>query len=139
MSKRSVPTSEKRGINVPLTVIAALLVIVGIAWVVMYDVKGIDGKPGWMADLGDWNWLVGFGLIIVGLIVASGKGAPLGHGRGVVIGMLGCFILGLIWIVVYYFTSNVNNFPLLSNLGQWNLGVGIGFIAAGFVFATKWE
>ena len=27
----------------------------------------------------------------------------------------------------------------MSDLGNWNLVIGMGFIAAGFVFATRWE
>ncbi|MFT4008813.1 MAG: cell division protein CrgA [Nocardioidaceae bacterium] len=139
MSNRNPVASAPDKLSIPRTAIAALLALVGIAWVVVYDVKGIDDKISWMYDLGDWNWLIGFGLVILALLVASARNAPLGRGRGVVIGMLGCFLLGLAWIVLYYFTANSANFPLLSDLGQWNLGVGIGFIATGFIFATKWE
>ena len=58
-----------------------------------------------MADLGRWNYLIGFGLIFLGLAVAANPGTPLGRGRGVVVGMLGCFLIGLVWIVVYYVTG----------------------------------
>ncbi len=128
-------------LNLPRTVISAVLMVVGIAWVAVYDVKGIDGPDDikWMYDLDKWNWLIGFGLILLGLIFAAHKGTPLGRGRGVVIGMLACFLIGLIWIVVYYFVSNDADFPLWGNLGQTNLLVGIGFMATGFVYATKWE
>jgi uncharacterized membrane protein len=56
-----------------------------------------------------------------------------------VVGMLGCFLIGLIWIVVYYMTGNDLAIPLMSSLGQYNLVVGIGFMAVGFVYATRWE
>jgi hypothetical protein len=78
-------------------------------------------------------------MVILGLIVAAHPGTPLGRGRGVVIGMLGCFLIGLVWIVLYYFTSNSATFFLFSDLGQVNLVVGIAFMATGFVYATKWE
>lgn len=139
VSNRTATASTPEKLSIPRTAVAALLALVGIAWVVVYEVKGIDGGINWMSDLGDWNWLIGFGLIILGLLVASARTAPLGRGRGIVIGMLGCFLLGLVWIVLYYFTANSANFPLLSDLGQWNLAVGVGFIATGFIFATKWE
>ena len=29
--------------------------------------------------------------------------------------------------------------PLINDLGQYNLVVGIGFMAVGFTFATHWE
>ena len=64
------------------TGIAALLVLVGIAWLVVYlDVAGpnTDGtKLTWMGDLGRWNYLIGFGLIFVGLAV---RRAPLDPAR----------------------------------------------------------
>lgn len=128
-------------ISVVRTAIAALLVVAGIAWVVVYDFVVYDDpeKISWMYDLEDWNWLIGFGLIMVGLVIAAHKSTPLGRGRGVVIGMLGCFLIGLLWIVLYYFTSNQTDFPLFTDLGQYNLVVGIALMATGFVYATKWE
>ena len=49
-------------------------------------------------------------------------------------------IIGLIWIVVFYTLSNgTTNIPLYSDLGQWNLVIGMGFIVAAFGFAMKWE
>ena len=125
------------------TGIAAALVALGIAWMVVYLNAGIDSAEGdalgWMAALERWNFLIGFVLIFLGLGVAADPSTPLGRGRGVVVGMLGCFLLGLIWIVVYYVVGSQIVIPLLSNLGQYNLVVGIGFMAVGFVYATKWE
>lgn len=120
--------------------LAAILAVLGIAWVVYYLVAVYDdGSPTWLADLRGWNWVIGFGLILLALVVASHKSTPLGRGRGVVIGMLGSFLLGLLWIVVYYVTSQDASVPLIRELGNYNLLVGIGFMAVGFVYATKWE
>ena len=125
------------------TGISLLLVLVGIAWIVVYlNVAGpsTDGtKLTWMGDLGRWNYLIGFGLVFLGLTVSAHKSTPLGRGRGVVIGMLGCFLIGLIWIVTFYFVSQSGNVPVMQELEQYNLLVGIGFMAVGFTFATKWE
>lgn len=119
---------------------AALLVVLGIAWIVVYINVAQDGqKLAWMADLTRWNYLIGFGLIFLGLTVAAHPGTPLGRGRGVVVGMLGCFVLGLLWIVVYYIAGSDFAIPLIRNLSQYNLVVGIGFMAVGFVYATRWE
>lgn len=145
MSKpRSAATSEKglpaARISMVRTGIAAVLVLAGIAWLAYYLVVVYDGaKPAWMADLGDWNFLIGFGAIVLGLVVAAHKSTPLGRGRGVVVAMLGCFLLGLVWIIIYYFTSQDPNLPVIRELGNYNLLVGIGFMATGFVYATKWE
>lgn len=128
------------GISVVRTAVAALLAVIGIAWIVVYLTVAKDGSSlTWMGDLLRWNFLIGFGLIFLGLVVAANPGTPLGRGRGVVIGMLGCFLLGLIWIVVYYLTGSNFSIPLMTDLGQYNLMVGIGFMAVGFVYATRWE
>jgi hypothetical protein len=147
-TKRSRPTSNVSfstagSISVVRTASAALLVLLGIAWLVVYvTVAGPDTdgtKLTWMGDLDRWNYLIGFGLIYLGLIVAAHKSTPMGRGRGVVIGMLGCFLIGLLWIVVYYVTGQDITLPLFTDLGQYNLMIGIGFMAVGFVYATHWE
>jgi len=133
--------------SIPRTAIAFGLVVLGIAWIVVYAAVARVGsfeKPAssslpWMAELGNWNYLIGFGLIMVGLTASSHRLTPLGRGRGVVVGMLGCFLLGLIWIVVFYFVGNDVALPVMQDLGQLNLVVGIAFMAVGFTFATKWE
>jgi glucan phosphoethanolaminetransferase (alkaline phosphatase superfamily) len=127
-------------ISVVRTGLAALLVAAGIAYVVYYTFWVYDdGTPQQLFDLKSWNWLIGFGVLFLGLIVAAHRRTPLGRGRGVVVGMLGSFLIGLAWIVLYYFTSQDANVPLLRELGSYNLLVGIGFMAIGFVYATKWE
>ena len=98
---------------------AVLLVVLGIAWLAVYLKVGYDPAhlqkglglkepsnpiPA-MASLGDWNFLIGFGLFFLGLVVSANKLTPLGRGRGVVIGMLGSFLLGLVWVVVFYFAG----------------------------------
>jgi hypothetical protein len=122
------------------TGLAALLTAAGIAYVVYYVTSVLDdGTPARLADLGDWNWLIGFGILFVGLAVGARPSTPLGRGRGVVVGMLGCFLIGLLWIVVYYITSQDASVPLIRELGNYNLLVGIAFMAVGFVYATHWE
>jgi len=135
--------------------VAVLLVLAGIAWITVYTHVAMDAanytkvagikKPDtpfpWMSDLHKWNYLIGFGLAFIGLIVSAHKKTPLGRGRGVVVGMLGCFLLGLIWIVMYYFVGQDDSvhIPVMDQLSQSNLLVGVGFMAVGFTFATKWE
>ena len=122
------------------TGLAALLVVAGTAWVAYYTAAVVgDGRPAEVADLGGWNYLIGFGVLFLGLVLAAHPSTPLGRGRGVVVGMLGCFLLGLVWIVVYYVTNQDLSIPLIRDLGNYNLLVGIGFMAVGFVYATRWE
>ena len=133
-------------------VVALVLMALGIAWLVFYyTVVRVDpfvfpapkaGGPGFLADLGKWNYLVGFGLFMLGLAVSAHPVTPLGRGRGVVVGMLACFLIGLIWICVFYVFSNTDHadsIPIMNDLGQYNLVVGIAFMAVGFTFATRWE
>jgi uncharacterized membrane protein YdjX (TVP38/TMEM64 family) len=122
------------------TAAAAALVLIGIVWMVFYlNVAPDSASMSWMADLGRWNFLIGFGLVFLGLSVAAHPSTPLGRGRGVVVGMLACFLIGLLWIVLYYIAGSTYSIPLLRDLGQYNLVVGIGFMAVGFVYATRWE
>ncbi len=51
--------------------------------------------------------------------------------------MLTCWLVGLAWVVVYYIAGQ--QIPGMQELGDWNLLVGMGLIAIGFVFATQWE
>ena len=126
--------------SVVRTAVAAVLALLGIGWMAVYINVAQDGDQlTWMGDLGRWNFLIGFGLFFLGLAVAAHPGTPLGRGRGVVVGMLGCFLLGLIWIVVYYIAGSGSSIPVLRNLDQYNLVVGIGFMAVGFMYATRWE
>ncbi len=84
------------------------------------------GNPAFMADLGDWNYLIGFGAIMVGLALSAHPSTPLGRGRGVVIGMLACFLIGLLWICTFYvFSNDIDKLPVFDDLGQFNLVVGI--------------
>jgi len=134
--------------------VALLLIAAGIAWIAYYYIgvrapEGFDPKTGqayaetgwkFMRDLDHWNYLIGFGLILLGLIVSAHRSTPLGRGRGVVVGMLGCFIIGLAWICVFYAVANGDSQPpVINDLGNKNLFVGVAFMAVGFSFATKWE
>ena len=149
-SKAAKPTSgggTSRGpgksfpkLSIARTAVAGLLMVAGIAWMVVYlNLEPGGSTLGWMADLMRWNFLIGFLLLFIGLSVAADPTTPLGRGRGVVVGMLACFLLGLIWIVVYYIAGQSIHIPLIADLGQYNLVVGIGFMGVGFVYATHWE
>ncbi len=141
-----------------------LLILGGIGWLAYYYIGvrpvagfGDDGKPGldpesfepgvvtgwnFVGDLQEWNYLIGFAAIMIGLMVAAHPSTPLGRGRGVVVGMLGCFVLGLLWICTYYVVGtgdHAQDLAIFNDLEQKNLFVGIAFMAVGFTFATKWE
>ena len=131
-------------------IVSLLLMAAGIAWiafqyaVVRVDPSDLDAKPGgpaWMSDIGLWSYTIGFALLFIGLAVSAHPSTPLGRGRGVVVGMLGCFLLGMVWICVFYIFqgTNLDKIWVMNDLGNYNILVGIGFMAVGFSFATKWE
>jgi drug/metabolite transporter (DMT)-like permease len=127
-------------------VIAIVLFVVGVAWIAFYytQVRVVPpetgGSPKFMADLGDWNYLIGFGLIMLGLAVSAHPSTPLGRGRAVPVMMLGCFLVGLLWICTFYiFSDDISDIPVFNDLQNYNLVVGIGLMAVGFTFATRWE
>lgn len=135
--------------------VAIAMAAIGIAWIVVYvlaaeknatgvidmkTLKVVDTSLPWMADMANWNYLIGFGLIMLSLIVAAHPSTPLGRGRGVVVGMLFCFLFGLAWVVVYYMAADhLSSIPVMKDLNQYNLLVGVGFMAVGFSYATRWE
>ena len=135
--------------------IAVAVAVIGIAWITVYELAAEPHAVGdlnskgtaiastslpWMADMKNWNFLIGFGLIMLALIIAADRSTPLGRGRGVVVGMLFCFLFGLAWVVTYYMAADhISSIPVMKDLNQYNLLVGVGFMAVGFSFATKWE
>lgn len=46
-------------------------------------------------------------------------------------------LLGVAWLIVYYLAGQ--NVPLMSELGNWNILIGMGGLAAAFVIATLWK
>ncbi|WP_238993376.1 cell division protein CrgA [Nocardioides caldifontis] len=139
-STASRPMPEVAKVSVVRTALAALLTAGGLGYVLWYVFSVYDdGTPTSVFELEDWNFLIGFGVMFVGLLLFSHPRTPLGRGRGVVVGMLGSFLIGLFWIVLYYVTSQDASIPLIRELGNYNLLVGVGFMAVGFAFATKWE
>ena len=150
MSKSTTVTAdEKSSLFTVRFLISLVLVVAGIAWLVFYYAQArgnplafppVKGSPKAVADLGDWNYAIGFGAIMLGLMVSAHPSTPLGRGRGVVVGMLGCFLVGLVWICTFYvFSDDLTKLWVFNDLGQWNLMVGIAFMAVGFTFATRWE
>lgn len=58
-------------------------------------------------------------------------------GRWVAPLMVGFFLVGLAWIVVYYIAPS--GVPVMKNLGNANLLIGFGLLGAGFATATRWK
>ena len=50
--------------------------------------------------------------------------------------MIGCLLVGLAWIALYYLTGG--SLPIQA-LQAWNLAIGFALIIAGVVLSTKWR
>ena len=49
--------------------------------------------------------------------------------------MLGCFLVGIVWITIFYVTGG--DLPI--DIGNWNLLIGFGLIITGFGISTQWR
>src|SRR5699024_9897293 len=47
------------------------------------------------------------------------------------------FLLGVLWLIVFYVAGNM--IPVMSDLGNWNILVGMGLMAVSFIIATLWK
>lgn len=59
-----------------------------------------------------------------------------GNPRWLVPLMVTCFVVGLLWVVVYYVTQT--EYPI-GGIGLWNMGIGFGLIIVGFIVSTRWK
>lgn len=50
--------------------------------------------------------------------------------------MVANFLIGLLWIVIFYVSQTLYPIP---GIGAWNMIIGFSFIAVGFSLATKWR
>jgi hypothetical protein len=64
------------------------------------------------------------------------KAVRVGSPRWLVPLMVGCFVLGLLWVVVYYVTQT--DYPI-GGIGLWNMAIGFGLIIFGFMLSTRWK
>ena len=49
-------------------------------------------------------------------------------------------LVGVLWLVVYYITASVGiTVPGMTDLGGWNVLIGMGLMAAAFALSTLWK
>jgi hypothetical protein len=46
-------------------------------------------------------------------------------------------LLGVLWLITYYVAGTY--IPFMSDLGNWNILIGMGGMAAAFAIATLWK
>ncbi len=51
--------------------------------------------------------------------------------------MLALFLVGIVWITIYYVTGG--DFFVMRDIGSWNLLIGFGLIVGGFITSTQWR
>jgi hypothetical protein len=130
--------------------LALALLIGAIAWAVGAFFANSDkdfpkvGTVPVLSSIGGWNWAIAVGLALVAMSIADRTRPPVAPGnrgwRYAGVAMSVSALLGLLWVVVFYVISNTSaHIPIYSDLGQWNILIGMGFIVAAFGFATKWE
>ncbi len=50
--------------------------------------------------------------------------------------MVTAFLVGLLWIVIFYISQTEYPIP---DIGTWNMLIGFSFIGVGFSLATRWR
>ncbi|KAB2344736.1 cell division protein CrgA [Actinomadura rudentiformis] len=54
--------------------------------------------------------------------------------------MITLWLLGLAWIAVFYVTASTGtDIPVMTDLGNWNLGIGFTAIILGVILSTRWR
>jgi hypothetical protein len=46
-------------------------------------------------------------------------------------------LLGVAWLITFYVAGQ--DIPFMSDLGNWNILIGMGGMAAAFIIATLWK
>lgn len=137
---------RKGGWYHPLAIILGLL---SVGWFVgaffatsSHDFPKVGTVP-LLSGIGGWNWLIAVALGLAAVTIADSTRGPrpnTGGWRYAGPAMATCGVIGLLWIVVFYVIANTDTrIPFYSDLGQWNILIGMGFIVAAFGLATKWE
>ncbi len=70
------------------------------------------------------------------------KVAKIGSPTWLAPAMVACFVIGLIYIVIFYVAGA--QIPVMNSIGGQanglvNVGIGFGFIIVGFILSTKWK
>ena len=133
--------------------LAVALLLLAVGWFVatIFATTANDfpkvGEVPVLFGIGRWNYAIVVALGLAAMSVADRTRPPPQPGEpGKVVNrwagpaMVTSAIIGLLWIVVFYVVGGTDTtIPFYSDLGQWNIVIGMGFILAAFGFAMKWE
>jgi hypothetical protein len=51
--------------------------------------------------------------------------------------MLAMFIIGLLWLIVYYLWGP--SIPFMTDLGNWNFAIAFGLLVGGLIMTMRWR
>lgn len=118
-----------------------LLAALGVAWGVVYIVK--SDLIGFADGLGQLNVVIGVAAVVLAVILYFAlrphRGTPYAPGsrRWVPPTFISVGVFGVLWMIVYYVAGQDLSFMAL--LGNWNILIGMGGMAAAFIVATLWK
>jgi hypothetical protein len=133
--------------------LAVVLLLLAVGWIVatIFATTANNfpqvGEVPLLFGIGKWNYGIAAALALAAMSVAdqtrpvrpSGEPGTLVN-RWAGPAMVTTAIIGLLWIVVFYVVVGTDTIiPIYSDLGQWNIVIGMGFILASFGFAMRWE
>ena len=122
----------------PLTI---ALAVVGVAWGVIWFLD--NTLVPFMKPLRNWNLAIAAALLVLAvvlfLVLRPRTGTPYAPGsrRWVAPTFIGVGLFGVAWLIVYYVAGDY--VPFMTALGNWNILIGMGGMAAAFVLATLWK
>ena len=133
--------------------LALVLLLLTVGWFVatIFATTANDfpkvGEVPVLFGIGRWNYAIAVALGLAAMSVADRTRPPLKPGepgkvrnRWAGPAMVATAIFGLVWIVLHYVVVGTDTrIPLYSDLGGWNIVIGMGFILVSFGFAMKWE
>ena len=68
--------------------------------------------------------------------LAQAPAAPEESPKWLAPAMVAFFLIGLLWIVIFYISQTSYPIP---GIHAWNMVVGFAFIGVGFTLATRWR
>ena len=127
----------------PRFLIGPAVIVLGVVAMILQLWGGLD-EVAVFSKIDPWLFVIGLVLVVIGILLVlldrDRNTANLVGNRWAAPMILLTGILGLVWLLLFYaFSGSSSSLPVISELGNWNMAIGMGFIIAAFGFATKWE
>lgn len=127
----------------PATLLGPTLIGLGVIAMAL-KLWGVLDEVAVFSTLGPWLFVIGLALVVIGvnviLVIRDRHTTNLIGNRWAAPMLVTTGVLGLLWLVLFYaFSGSSASLPVIDELGNWNMAIGMGFIIAAFGYATKWE